>query len=734
MLQKIFKKRSFRRPHKNIDYRGRGGNGETVDSDSFDDTSSIGTASQVTPNGYSGPPIAQPEGSPNSETGSLKKVTFNDPGPLSPVKSLSPDKKKTDGNTDLFDGSVLEAFQTGDLSIADFLKTPLQSPNLDIVKKNRSFSDFGIPSSTSENSHSAIPVPRKQSLLDRAHSMNYKALQKPTAPAVPEKNARTVGEISAGNHPVKAIRETKTKATPIVTNGKGETLSRENGYYNDMEVPHQAPAVNRDRKPRFSSSLETLAQEVFGDEFQDYLVGASKSPVKISLAKTTSEVSSDGVSARGSEETRQLMMHKPIPQAPKKMESLHVDVSMGRGRPLTTSRSFNSRDLNHRKLLKQDSAVCKSLDIPAIEMVGKKLEQNLESWHNKADLSSNSFSPANSIDDVEYLQRMKPIMEGKVISPLSVECLSPQRSPNHDKSDSSLSKTNIIPITNNQFEFVYRGKLSRLSTSDSQYVNVGSFNDENVDRDLSVSETSVIDINFPPPPPVEEDELRAVSVEAYEAQPFVFDNEKRATVHNFPFDQTSRYASPEYRLDFTNEVDPLIESLMSIVPLPEDKEELVPALSKALGEIVSEIIASRRKLKRMMKAIEIHQQVLKDQNRQIQRQNKEIAELRKTAYALNNLQTVPRESLANTRRTSTDRTNRQSREMVELNLTLDKLLYQCSALQKTPRDDSYEQLDTDEDGKMLSPGSPNIRRVKSFPSRKLKYAKAVIEDETTVNS
>lgn len=793
MLQKIFKKRSFRRPQKNVDYRSSGGsNRDTGDSDSWDDSSSIGAGSQITPNGYAcGPPLALPEGSPiNSETESYKKVHFNDPSratSTSPEKSLSPDcGKKTDVNIDLFDGSVLEAFQTGNLSIADFLNSPLQSPNLDMTKKShRSMSDFGV-STLSDSSRVPHNGPRKQSLLDRAHSMNSKALRRPPPPNFKTRSIDTFREskenqLNVTDDNIVCVEKTPPNSHPQQQHQSAENVSRQhkqqkngfhnrshlNGNHSDTQNGHhdgnhsngdtdigtsykgmtqsvssqtQTEPLNdkqRDHKPRFSSSLETLAQEVFGDEFQEYLVGATKSPVKISLARAASDNSSEGL------KDGDISRHLSYKEA-SKMESLHVDVTLGRsGRHLSTSHSFNAtqqqQESRKQQQLKKDLSAATSFDVTTMEVVSKKLEQNLESWNNNSDLStSNSFS--NSFDD----SRMKPIIEDKVTSPESNDCSSrpttPSRSPKLQRQGKD-TKANIVPITNNQFEFVYRRKLNRLSTSDSQYANVGSFNDGFGDQD-TLSQSSVIDINFPPPPPVEEEEFTAVSIADYDAQPYSlpFDEKQRNAVLNVAsFDHdSSRFASPPgYRLDFTNDVDPLIESLMSIVPLPEGRDELVPALSKALGEIVSEIIASRRKLKRMMKAIEIHQQVLKDQNRQIQKQNKEIAELRKTAYALNNLHSLPRDdqSFDNSRRTSSDvTTNRQSREMVELNLTLDKLLYQCSTLQKTPRSDSDERLDTNGNSRLAFPGSPNIRRVKSCPSRKLKYTKkAVVEDETMIN-
>ena len=523
----------------------------------------------------------------------------------------------------MFEDSVLEAIQIGNLSIAEFLKSPYTSPNI-VIKANTPNSSGCVEnkvvtnkvcSSTSFKSSKS----RNLSLLDKAHSQDG-------GKSYPQKNSIKV----------QPIEDTLSKETiPDLLKKDSELVAL--STKNELE------------KSRFSKSLETLAQEVFGAEYQVYLDFASKSPTKIPLITSS--------------KNQYKVKKERNTSLPLRNDTENIVVNK-----MLISRTLTSQEDRVPKLHKEKKT-CLSLDLQANEIM--KTEP-LRSWNNAPDLRSlNNLCGGSSC--------MPSICEG---------------------ADLALGNSAESDDSEAQSEYKNRGFFL---PSESHYL---CYNRESIDDSLSEnlngSIFSVTDIEFPPPPPLDDiDDNEPTSI-------------KRRLVETIKYRSgVSSYVSKKS--------DPLIESLISIVPLPEDHTELVPALTTALSEIVSEIISSRQKLQRMFKAIEFHQQIFKEQNRKISSQALEILQLRKALSDISNISSTltprnsgaaltPRNSISHSNRRSENvRLNRQSNEVVELSDTLDKLIFQCAELQRTPRNNS--------DGNVQ--GCSSIQ-TNTYPTKKLK--------------
>lgn len=665
------------------------------------------------------PPVAKVERSPPPNLESCgKKVTFKESVESADVNMIEDET--------LFGDSVLEAFQVGQLSIADFLKSPHSSPDVErLPKKVRSMSesDMNPPVENKTPPPNASPATKKLSLLDRAHSMAMRKDRKISAPVFqkrvkeepPNKNGDTENEkiilpVTNGSIPAnetnecsKQNNETNTAQCQNRNMESNSTGKQNESVVGANSTVKESPSADEDDKPRFSKSLENLAEEVFGDDFQSYLANASKSPVKFSLTTVKNEVIAPEETIHDISNTNQLRPKSLSPRYNEGVKTLAEDkkcpqtAPVGRKNLLLHSENTKSnlvrahstpRQSSRLPRLVKDSEIVHSVDLPRKYSENDSLEKNLESWNNKLDLRSATSLASSETES----SQLRMIAEGKVSkAPTKIHAdLNTEHRRRTHSTGSAGSHSAVV------FSSIPCRQRAKFSKTDSEYVNVGSFSE----KDLSASESSVIDICFPPPPPVEEGGVPR------------FENGEWELISN-----ASPYSSEEAHLDVKSNCDPLIESLLSIVPLPENRQELLPALSKALSEIVSEIIASRRKLNRILKAIEIHQQILKEQSKEIQLQAKQISELRKTAYVLNNYQSVTHRNTENKiRRPQSARTHRQSRDMIELNYTLDKLLHQCSTLQKTPSGEVEQLLKIP----VQADERPELRRANTFPTRKLK--------------
>ena len=547
-----------------------------------------------------------------------KLLPARDEQALFDVSSSSPEKSLEIISKDdtLFDDRVLEAFQVGNLSIADFLKSPHTSPNMRehkpyVEKIERSRSEGFVKSFEDAKRDGEIkPSPateKKLSLLDQAHSSNKQKL-----PLVKQKHVlRSESSMENGS----CIKDKR--------DGNNQHLNSEP----EVSGAAQLSQVN---KTRFSKSLETLAQQVFGEEYESYLKSASASPVKRSFSNVATIARPENANLEIRVHCTKYVIQKPLREKAK--NNLKSPT-----KPTLVKRSTApSPQIGVPK--QKDSIVIHSFDSNAVDSLDS---QNLESWDNQLDLRSRKSSTVSRNSSVSFAQEeviLNAINENDDGDPVNETSLSSQDNRDRGRTLGALGGRSLLRASPHFQE--------KVCKSDSQIVNVGSFSDD----DLSEAGSSPVDINFPPPPPIDNEFLASENLEK----------------------------------------DSLIDSLMSLVPLPEDPDRLVPVLSDALSEIISEIVTSRRKLGALTKTIHIHQQILKEQSEQIKIQHKEIDELKKTAYALNNYQSF----LKCSNSSGSSRSSRQSRELVVLNHTLDKLLLQCWNLQKcSAGEDALEPID-----------------------------------------
>ena len=623
----------------------------------------------------------------------------------------------------LFDDGMMKAFEVGNLSIQEFLESPHTSPDTTpattLIKKSKDmFGGCGGGDLTRSKSLPVSPA-KKPSLLDQAHAKasgsNTERL--PASPALRQK--------------------VQMRSDFYKTNTNSDTA---------ITTAH-----------RFSKSIEELAQKVFGDhEFERQLEKATKQLTKDPLVEYIVDGSDGGLDVGKSlllptadavsvEELSPL----PPPKCPKS-EPVNRKLSNPGAAPQRRTIHRCQSAVHHSELQveiskthhQQQHEMTKSVDFPSPDDDDNEREK-LESWINKLDLSSSRTSNINA-DSTGNLRgggggcsgsnrTMDPVIEG-------VPLKSPRKPLNEPSSedlfiDYSVTTETLLttvtgkdrkransegylgtaPLTTNLLQQRFRNN-SKLVKSDSNAATCGS------DVDLNASVNSILDLNFPPPPPVVE--LKSSAEGSCDGNLLEDSLRHEVQEQSLPFDwevvssdgceDEGRGGRVDLLQDYLQTSpppasDPLTDSLFSVVPLPEDPALLKSALTRALSEIVSEIIGARHKLNRILKAIEIHHQILKDQSKQINTHTHQIAELRfaqfeltsndaaavaklrpkmnrssSTATRNNNARTNGNTTLAR-RRPQSARTYRQSREMVDLSNTLDNLLNQCSELQTSPR-------------------------------------------------
>lgn len=691
---------------------------------SLDETSSSNPTSPRASNGIAitsstRAPLAGKEESPEIDLS--KKVTFREmTSPEGIIDNINHHEA-------LFDDGMLKAFEVGNLSIAQFLESPHTSPDTTptttLLKKSKEKENgTSTPTHTPSSAiSSVVSSPRKSqpcspmkkpSLLDQAHAKG--------------------GNNSARIPPSPALRkQIAVRSVSVEASNEKPQGSSERRQQKQQEVIQSQQDKNKEetKKHRFSKSLEHLAQQVFGEEFQKHLEDASKQSIKIPISVSDdpgrpslsrSKTLSPRVPVDNNNSLKVFTLPCPNSEPPNRRSLL------GKNTQTSTSKHGLQRchSASNKSDIKKPSSSsnsyvtsARSIDIPYNDRLQTEVEPPLESWDNKLDLSSrNSISSS----EVPSKIRMLPVIEGEVLtSPRKNidDAINQAHGIDRRRAKSVGSVGNSITDASRLQSFHTNSLKAKLIKTDSEVANYGSASE----KDLSASESSVLEIQFPPPPPVEE----GLSMEQIEVpeEAIAFDWEVLS-------DEGGHSSSLELNLNTDCGNDALIESLMSIVPLPEHQSDLRPALTKALGEIVSEIVSSRRKLNRLFKAIEIHQQILKEQSKKIESQTKEIAHLRLITFGiehgLSNSTTVKLRGDNNrkVRRPQSARTYRQSREMVELNYTLDKLLYQCSSLRN-----ASNEKQTDHNG--TSTGT-SVQRSKSFPSRErvqLKASNNTLESE-----
>ena len=193
---------------------------------------------------------------------------------------------------------------------------------------------------------------------------------------------------------------------------------------------------------------------------------------------------------------------------------------------------------------------------------------------------------------------------------------------------------------------------------------------------------STLDLDFfIPPPPVEDDVV--------------------STVQKVDADGTSSHLEWEYEIagsptitpsssvicignreSTVDNADPIAESLLSLLPIDLEKFEV--SVSNALGEIITEIVSSRQKILNMTKVLEFQDIQIKEQRKLIDSQARELYKINYSSHTTEalRLQRSP-QFVRRSEFRSYPATGRRSKELVDLENTLDKLLVQCHSLQKS---------------------------------------------------
>ena len=626
----------------------------------------------------------------------------------------------------LFDDGMMKAFEVGNLSIQEFLESPHTSPDTTpdttLIKKSRDLISSCSGSDLARSKSLPVSPAKKPSLLDQAHAKaggGSKTARLPTASPVQGRDK---------------IRMRKCNTD----DADGDCGKSSNGK----------PVLKKSH--RFSKSLEHLAQQVFGEtEFERQLEKATEllakvpivaeqgegiqedeclvenaildSSLPISTSKDIEIVEKSTVNCPKSEPVnRKLLGVGGL--APKRRTIQRCQSAVQQSELRVGSSGHQHHNQKHE--------MTKSVDFPSPDTDGNTNHHDkLESWVNKLDLSSSRASSINA-DSTANLRgpgtgstrTMDPVIEGVPLQspckltateyPYTVAESSDAMGKDRQRAKSE-GCVGTAPLTANLLQQRFRHD-AKLVKSDSNAATCGS------DIDLNASVNSILDLNFPPPPPVVDLKDNVGAVDGSEG----VSSKHEVQGHTIPFDwevlssdgcelgSSQDYIESHPLLPSS---DPLTDSLFSVVPLPEDPTQLRPALTRALSEIVSEIIGARHKLNRILGAIEIHQQILKDQSKQINAQTHQIAELRFAHLELTSFSTVASENGGvklrpkmsrnystnssivenkNTtdkksnlvrRRPQSARTYRQSREMADLSNTLDSLIDQCSEMQTSPR-------------------------------------------------
>jgi len=200
---------------------------------------------------------------------------------------------------------------------------------------------------------------------------------------------------------------------------------------------------------------------------------------------------------------------------------------------------------------------------------------------------------------------------------------------------------------------------------------------------------SSLDLDFFIPPPPAEDDVpsTAQKVDADVGGPshLEWDYEIAGSPTITPSSSLIYIGNGESKIDNT---DPIAESLLSLLPI--DLEKFESSVSNALGEIITEIVSSRQKILNLTRVLEFQDAQIKQQRKLIDSQARELFQISCNSRGNESLrlQRSPQFSRRSEFR-SYPATGRRSKELVDLEYTLDKLLYQCHSLQKSssPRPD-----------------------------------------------
>lgn len=194
---------------------------------------------------------------------------------------------------------------------------------------------------------------------------------------------------------------------------------------------------------------------------------------------------------------------------------------------------------------------------------------------------------------------------------------------------------------------------------------------------------SSLDLDFfIPPPPADEDTISIAQNVTVEATPFnlEWDYEIVGSPTITPSSSVICIGNGE---NSTDNVDPIGESLLSLLPI--DAERFEGSVSTALGEIITEIVSSRQKILKLTRIVEFQDMQLKEQRKLIESQASKLLQIN-CASVTSDAPRIARSPL-NVRRNefkSYPATGRRSKELVDLENTLDKLLFQCHSLQNDP--------------------------------------------------
>lgn len=194
---------------------------------------------------------------------------------------------------------------------------------------------------------------------------------------------------------------------------------------------------------------------------------------------------------------------------------------------------------------------------------------------------------------------------------------------------------------------------------------------------------SSLDLDFfIPPPPVEDDAISAVQTANVDATPFnlEWDYEIAGSPTITPSSSVIYIGN---RNSCCIDNDPIEESLLSLLPI--EHEQFEKSVSTALGEIITEIVSSRQKILKLTKILEFQDTQIKEQRKLINAQAIKLSQLNCSSVGADAIR-IQRSPLLARRNelNSYPATGRRSKELVDLENTLDKLLYQCHTLQKKP--------------------------------------------------
>eukprot|EP00795_Rhopilema_esculentum_P014746 gene14746-5852_t len=196
---------------------------------------------------------------------------------------------------------------------------------------------------------------------------------------------------------------------------------------------------------------------------------------------------------------------------------------------------------------------------------------------------------------------------------------------------------------------------------------------------------SSLDIDFfIPPPPVEDDTISQMQEANAEATPFnlEWDYEIADSPTLTPSSSVIYLGNRGDKV--VDEADPIAQSLLAILPIQSENFE--QSVCSALGEVITEIVSTRQKFLKLTKVLELQDFQIKEQRKLLLAQAKELGQL-KGLHAVGQSLNSPRSPHISRRNefNSYPATGRRSKELIDLENTLDKLLYQCHTLQRNSK-------------------------------------------------